>query len=137
MDLRKLEYFLAAVQRSSFKAAAEQVHVSAPALTKGIQALEQDLEAGQARVGGDREALRVRVELPVQQESHAEERPQAQVADVGRGWDGDFRRWAVDEEEVVSGIAEVGQGDRASGDWIARDLESRVTMSLPRLNQVP
>lgn len=43
MDLRKLEYFLAAVQRSSFKAAAEQVHVSPPALTKGIQALEQDL----------------------------------------------------------------------------------------------
>jgi len=43
MDLRKLEYFLAAVQRGSFRAAAERVHVSPPALTKGIQALEQDL----------------------------------------------------------------------------------------------
>jgi len=43
MDLRKLAYFLAAVRTGSFRAAAARVHVSPPALTKGIQALEQDL----------------------------------------------------------------------------------------------
>ena len=43
MDLRKLAFFQAVVSTGSFKRAAEQSNVSPPALTKGIQSLEQEL----------------------------------------------------------------------------------------------
>ncbi len=43
MDLRKLTFFQAVVASGSFKRAAEQSNVSPPALTKGIQSLEQEL----------------------------------------------------------------------------------------------
>jgi len=43
MDLRKLAFFQAVVSSGSFKRAAEQSNVSPPALTKGIQSLEQEL----------------------------------------------------------------------------------------------
>jgi DNA-binding transcriptional LysR family regulator len=44
MDLRKLEFLRAVAEHGSFKRAAEAVHVSGPALTKGIQSLEQELQ---------------------------------------------------------------------------------------------
>lgn len=43
MDLRKLNFFQAVVTSGSFKRAAGQCNVSPPALTKGIQSLEQEL----------------------------------------------------------------------------------------------
>ena len=43
MDLRKLTFFHAVVTSGSFKRAAERSNVSPPALTKGIQSLEQEL----------------------------------------------------------------------------------------------
>ncbi|MCJ7558553.1 MAG: LysR family transcriptional regulator [Gammaproteobacteria bacterium] len=44
MELRKLEFLREVARSGSFKRAAEAMHVSAPALTKGIQALEQELQ---------------------------------------------------------------------------------------------
>jgi len=43
MDLRKLAFFQSVVSSGSFKRAAEKMSVSPPALTKGIQSLEQEL----------------------------------------------------------------------------------------------
>jgi DNA-binding transcriptional LysR family regulator len=44
MELRKLAFFQAVAKFGSFKHAAVAMHVSAPALTKGIQSLEQELK---------------------------------------------------------------------------------------------
>ena len=44
MELRKLEFLREVARSGSFKRAAEAMHVSAPALTKGIQALEEELQ---------------------------------------------------------------------------------------------
>jgi DNA-binding transcriptional LysR family regulator len=44
MELRKLEFLREVARSDSFKQAAEAMHVSAPALTKGIQSLEQELQ---------------------------------------------------------------------------------------------
>jgi DNA-binding transcriptional LysR family regulator len=43
MDLRKLRYFAGVVDARSISKAAESLHVAQPALSKSIQALEQDL----------------------------------------------------------------------------------------------
>jgi DNA-binding transcriptional LysR family regulator len=44
MDLRRLRYFARVVEAKSISRAAASLHVAQPALTKSIQALEQDLE---------------------------------------------------------------------------------------------
>ena len=44
MELRKLEFLREVARSGNFKRAAEAMHVSAPALTKGIQALEEELQ---------------------------------------------------------------------------------------------
>ncbi len=43
MDLRQLQYFLATVENRSFGRAAEQMHVTQPALSKAVQRLEKEL----------------------------------------------------------------------------------------------
>jgi LysR family transcriptional regulator of gallate degradation len=43
MDLRQLEYFLAIAKRRSFTAAASELGLTQPSLTKTIRALEQEL----------------------------------------------------------------------------------------------
>lgn len=43
MELRQLEYFVSLAQAQTFSSAAEQVHVSQPALSQGIKKLEDDL----------------------------------------------------------------------------------------------
>lgn len=45
MDLRQLRYFLAVVKAGSFSAAARQIHIVQPALTRQIRALEEDVGA--------------------------------------------------------------------------------------------
>lgn len=44
MDLRRLRYFARVVEAKSISRAAASLHVAQPALTKSLQALEQDLE---------------------------------------------------------------------------------------------
>ncbi|MFI8622360.1 MAG: LysR family transcriptional regulator [Marinomonas sp.] len=44
MDLKVLRYFMAIVDNGSFGKAAEQVHISQPALSKAIKGLEEELE---------------------------------------------------------------------------------------------
>lgn len=44
MDLRQLEYFIAAVEHGSLGRAAEALNISQPAISKGIRRLEQRLE---------------------------------------------------------------------------------------------
>ncbi len=44
MNLRQLEQLVALAKEGSFARAAEEVHLSQPALTRSIQALEQDME---------------------------------------------------------------------------------------------
>ena len=43
MDLRQLQYFLATVENRSFGRAAEQLHVTQPALSKAVRRLESSL----------------------------------------------------------------------------------------------
>jgi DNA-binding transcriptional LysR family regulator len=43
MDTRKLQHYLAVLQSGSFYRAAKEVHLTQPALTRSIQALEHDL----------------------------------------------------------------------------------------------
>lgn len=43
MELRQLKYFVAVVERSSFSTAAEDLHVTQPALSKSLRSLEQTL----------------------------------------------------------------------------------------------
>jgi DNA-binding MarR family transcriptional regulator len=41
MDIRQLRYLIAIAEAGSFLGAAEQLHISQPALTKAIKALER------------------------------------------------------------------------------------------------
>ena len=43
IDLRELEYFLAIAERRSFTAAAAELNITQPALTKSIRLLEDEL----------------------------------------------------------------------------------------------
>jgi DNA-binding transcriptional LysR family regulator len=43
VELRQLKYFVAVVERSSFSIAADDLHVTQPALSKSLRSLEQDL----------------------------------------------------------------------------------------------
>lgn len=44
MEFRRLEYFVSLAQAKTFSRAAEQVHVSQPALSQGIKKLEEELD---------------------------------------------------------------------------------------------
>lgn len=44
MEFRQLEYFVSLAQAKTFSKAADQVHVSQPALSQGIQKLEEELD---------------------------------------------------------------------------------------------
>lgn len=44
MEFRQLEYFVSLAQAQTFSSAAEQVHVSQPALSQGIKKLEEELD---------------------------------------------------------------------------------------------
>lgn len=45
VDLRKLRYFLAVAETSNFRRAAEQLHISQPALTRQIRVFEAEIQA--------------------------------------------------------------------------------------------
>ena len=85
MELHQVRYFLAVASTLNFTRAAEQCNVTQPALTKGVQKLEQEL-------GGQliyRERLLTQIRPSIEQQTHPghlQQRrcPQPLVARIGR-----------------------------------------------------